>query len=131
METIVRTTPVVGEGYTLKNKVNVRASASIYSTRVAVIRQAGTLVEITEEVLNSSGEIWYAVKLLNGIMGYIRGDLLHAEIVPIVEAQAEPTPEVVYVTRSAQPTPTPIIVYVTPEPPAAEPTPQVIYVVQQ
>ena len=130
-ETIVRTTAVIGEGYTVMHKVNVRSLPSIYSTRVATIKRAGTVVEITEEVLNSSGEIWYAVKLLNGTMGYIRGDLLRVDITPVIETAAEPTPEVVYVSTGARPTPTPQIIYVTPPPEDAEPTPQVIYVVQQ
>ena len=46
---------------------------------------------------------------------------------------ADPTPQVIYVTpapevQATRPTPTPIIIYVTPEP---EVTPQVIYVTQE
>ena len=143
VETIVSSEPVIGTGFTLKAKVNVRASASIYSTRVAVIRNSGTVMEITAKVINSSGEIWYAVKLYNGTLGYILGSLLHVEIKPVEEEEedktekvivqyvyvtpepvVEVTPEVIYVPlaeSAVQATPTPIIVYVTPEPPGYDP----------
>ena len=133
VETIVKSTPVEGTGNTLKSKVNVRAMASIYSARVAVIRNSGTIMEITEEVINSSGEIWYAVKLYNGTMGYVLGSLVYADIVPLakesepekvvvkyvyITPEPEVTPEVIYITKDydMDPTPTPIYVYVTPAP---------------
>ena len=140
IETSVKSETVTGTGYTLKDKVNVRALASIYSTRAAVIRNSGTRVEITEEVLNSSGETGYAVKLYNGTLGYILGSLLHADITPAAseeetdqilvkyvyltpEPVAEVTPEVIYVTVEPAPTPTPIYVYVTPAPAVQEEIP--------
>ena len=63
--------------------------------------------------MNSSGQTWYAVKLANGIMGYIRSDLLRVDIRP-VEAKVE----VVYITPEPSPTPaaTPEVIYVNPEP---------------
>ena len=150
VETIVKTTPVTGTGYTLKSKVNVRALASINSNRAALIRNSGTVVEVTQEVLNSAGEIWYAVKMYNGTMGYILGSLLHVEITPLLpEATEEPekivyvyvtpvpaagvTPEVIYVpvAQEAPPTPTPNIVYVPqPASPQVTPTPNIVYVPQ-
>ncbi len=89
--------------------------------------------------MNSSGQTWYAVKLANGIMGYIRSDLLRVDIRP-VEAKVEVvyltpeptpapavTPEVIYVLADPDPTPTPIVIYVQREQ-LAEVTPEVIYV---
>ena len=113
-----------------------------------VVRQAETLIEsIPAEVKNSSGEIWYAVQLANGTLGYIRSDLVNtdhvillgdpytyeadvdtrpaaasesaSEVINII-SQPEVTPQIIYVTvnPAAQPTPTPIYVYVTPAPDA-------------
>ena len=136
METIVSETPVTGEGTTVKKKVNVRALPSIYSTRVTTISSAGTLVTIMAEVINSSGEKWYAVKLLNGIMGYIRADLLYAQVFPVEEvaeaaevvaAAAEPQIVYVYVTPEPVTEVTPQVIYVKKESPAT-PTPQIIYI---
>ena len=73
-ETIVETEEAEGYAVTAIKKVNVRAQASIYSTRVTQIRSAGTEVIVNARVRNSSGEIWYSVKLYNGTQGYIRSD---------------------------------------------------------
>ena len=136
------------------SKVNVRSVASVYATRVSYIRNSGTTMDITEEVLNSAGERWYAVRLMNGTLGYILGSLLHVDIryldeeeeedeaepeivyvyitpeptaVPTPEPAPAVTPETIYVVPETDSTPTPQIVFVTPEP-TPEPTPRVIYV---
>lgn len=155
-ETIISNWEAYGIATTAIKKVNVRSQASISSSRVAVIRAIGTEVEVTARVKNSSGEVWYAVTLANGTLGYIRSDLLNTQRVTIVGLDAEyaentvpqgiyttpePVQQIVYVTPppAAQPqvqeTPTPILVYITPtpEPASAEPevTPQVIYIYQE
>ena len=135
------------------SKVNVRALASVYAARVSYLRNSGTTMDITEEVINSAGETWYAVRLMNGTLGYVLGSLLHVDIhyideeddeeeepeivyvyitpeptaVPTPEPAPAVTPETIYVVPRTDATPTPQIVYVTPEP-TPEPTPQVIYV---
>ena len=162
-ETLIESIDAEGYCYTAIKRVNVRSQPSIHATKVQTIRSAGTEFNVSARVKNSSGEIWYAVQLANGTLGYIRSDLLNTDhvillgdpysyeeeqdtkaaaasesasaVVNIVKNsggdQAEPTPQVIYVTPAPQqvqedkPTPTPIIVYVTPEP---EVTPQVIYV---
>ena len=117
------------------------------------IRSAGTEFSVSARVKNSAGEIWYAVMLANGTLGYIRSDLLNTDHVILLEnpyayesetstqpaaasesassvinviTQPEPTPQIIYVTvdPAAQPTPTPILVYVTPAP-GSVPTPDV------
>ena len=120
------------------SRVNVRVLASIYSACVTTIRSSGTVVTVMEEVVNSSGQTWYAVKLANGMMGYIRGDLLRVEVEPVnaapevVYLTLEPspvpavTPEVIYVLADPDPTPTPVIIYVQREQ-LAEVTPEVVY----
>ena len=151
VESIIESTDATGYATTTMNLVNVRSQASIYSSRVAKIRARGTEVLVTVRAKNSSGEIWFAVTLANGTMGYIRSDLLNTAGVVILEDTAnaaEPTPEIIYVTPeptpeptptpqviylepepAQQPTPTPRIIYVTPEPAAqAEPSPQIVYV---
>ena len=149
-ETVRESTDAKGEGITLKNKVNVRSLPSVYATRVACLRTAGTLVDVTAVVINTAGAQWYAVTLQSGTLGYIRSDLLRVELdktaasesapqIVYVTSEPEVTPEIIYVTPApaAVPTPTPIIVYVTPEPgmgsalvPDTEPTPQTIYIYQ-
>ena len=155
-ETLIESMPAEGLCYTAIKRVNVRSQPSTQATRVMTIKSAGTEFNVSARVKNSSGEIWYAVKLANGTLGYIRSDLLNTDHVILLEdpysyeadvdthpaAASEsgsdviniistpaPTPEIVYVTvdPSLQPTPTPILVYVTPDP-AALPTPQVIYI---
>ena len=155
-ETMIESMPAEGWCYTAIKQVNVRSQPSIHATRVMRIKSAGTEFTVTARVKNSSGEIWYAVKLANGTLGYIRSDLLNTDHVILLEdpysyeseidthpaaasesgsdviniiSTPEPTPEIVYVTTdpSLLPTPTPILVYVTPDP-ATLPTPQVIYI---
>lgn len=150
-ETIISSWEAYGIATTATKQVNVRSQASISSSKVATVRAVGTEVEVTARVKNSSGEVWYAVTLANGTLGYIRSDLLNTEQVTVVDYDAVPrqeeaavTPEppvqqqVVYVTPppavQPQATPTPILVYITPTPaPAAQPevTPEVIYVFQE
>ena len=149
-ETVRESTDATGTGITLKDKVNVRSLPSVYATRVACLRTAGTIVDVTAVVINTSGAQWYAVTLQSGTLGYIRSDLLRVELgktaatevtpqIVYVTPEPEVTPEVIYVTPppAAAPTPTPIIVYVTPEPDTvsapdsdSEPTPQTIYFYQ-
>ena len=155
-ETMIESMPAEGWCYTAIKQVNVRSQPSTQATRVMTIKSAGTEFSVSARVKNSSGEIWYAVKLANGTLGYIRSDLLNTDHVILLEdpytyegevdthpaaasesgsdviniiSTPEPTPEIVYVTTdpSLLPTPTPILVYVTPDP-ASLPTPQVIYV---
>lgn len=144
-ETMIESIPAEGYCYTAIKKVNVRSMPSIYATKVMTIKSAGTEFIVTFRVKNSSGEIWYAVELANGTLGYIRSDLLNTDHVVLMgdpyayeswvgnrdaaasesgsdvikiatPAEASaPTPKVVYVTP-APATPTPILVYVTPEP---------------
>ena len=106
MESIIKSTPVTGKGWTTIQKVNVRAMASIYSSWVTQIRYAGSEVEVTAEVINSSGETWYAVRLYQGYIGYIRGNLLRVNITPL-ETLAEPV-----IIQAPQKTETPRIIYV-------------------
>ena len=129
--------------------MNVRSQATISSSKVATIRAIGTEVEVTARVKNSSGEIWWAVILANGTLGYIRSDLLDTSAVVLVDRNAPVQVTVEsygaydgwrYEEKDPAPlpqaTPTPIIVYVTPTPapqqaqPEPEVTPQVIYVFQ-
>ena len=145
-ETLIESIPAEGYCYTAIKRVNVRSQPSIYATRVQTIRSAGTEFIVTARVKNSSGEIWYAVMLANGTLGYIRSDLLNTDHVILMgdpyayeswvgtrtESASEsgsaviniatppeteaPTPQVIYVTPAPQATPTPILVYVTAEP---------------
>ena len=149
-ETLIESMPAEGLCYTAIKRVNVRSQPSTQATRVMTIKSAGTEFNVSARVKNSSGEIWYAVKLANGTLGYIRSDLLNTDHVILLEdpysyeadvdthpaAASEsgsdviniistpaPTPEILFVTvdPSLQPTPTPILVYVTPEPAPAAP----------
>lgn len=145
-ETLIESIPAEGYCYTAIKRVNVRSQPSIYATRVQTIRSAGTEFIVTARVKNSSGEIWYAVMLANGTLGYIRSDLLNTDHVILMgdpyayeswvgnrpasasESGSDviniatppeteaPTPQVIYVTPAPQATPTPILVYVTAEP---------------
>lgn len=163
-ETLIESIDAEGYCYTAIKQVNVRSQPSIHATKVQTIRSARTEFNVSARVKNSAGEIWYAVQLANGTLGYIRSDLVNtdhvillgdpyayeeeqdtkavaasesaSDVLNIVKnngaVQADPTPQVIYVTpapaaqsQETKPTPTPIIVYVTPEP---EVTPQVIYV---
>ena len=164
VETMVESIDAEGYCYTAIKRVNVRSQPSIHATKVQSIKSAGTEFTVSARVKNSSGEIWYAVLLANGTLGYIRSDLLNTDHVILLDdpyayeeeedtktvaasesasdvlnivrdnaGNADPTPQVIYVTpapevQTTRPTPTPIIIYVTPEP---EVTPQVIYVTQE
>ena len=150
VETVISSEEAEGPAFTNIRNVNVRSQPSIYSTRVAYIRAAGTEVTVTSRAKNSSGEIWYGVVMANGTVGYIRSDLLNAQYVVLIAdgassgekeiptpeppamATPEPTPQIIYLMPDVTPEiiyvtpePTPQIVYVTPEP---EVTPQIIYV---
>ena len=157
-ETLIESIPAEGYCYTAIKRVNVRSLPSIYATKVMTIKSAGTEFSVTARVKNSSGELWYAVQLANGTLGYIRSDLLNTDHVILLndpyayEAQVdthpaaasesgssviniistpEPTPQVIYIPANPepQPTPTPILVYVTPVPEVqADVTPQILYV---
>ena len=148
-ETLIESIPAEGYCYTAISRVNVRSQPSTYATRVQTIRSAGTEFIVTARVKNSSGEIWYAVELANGTLGYIRSDLVNTDHVILMgnpyayesyvgsqpaaasesassiihiatPAEAEaPEPKVLWVTAPPQATPTPILVYVTPEPAGA------------
>ena len=145
-ETLIESIPAEGYCYTVMKKVNVRSMPSIYATKVMTIKSAGTEFIVTARAKNSAGEIWYAVELANGTLGYIRSDLVNTDHVILMgdpyeyeswvdnrsEAASEsgstvikvatpaqvnaPSPKVLYVTQPPQATPTPILVYVTPEP---------------
>ena len=129
-ETLVESTPAEGWCYTAIKKVNVRSQPSIYATRVTSIRSAGTEFFVTARVKNSSGEIWYAVQLANGTLGYIRSDLLNTDHVILLgdpyayEAQVDSRTAAASESASA-------VVNIASEPAVAAPTPQVIYVMAQ
>ena len=156
-ETLIESIPAEGYCYTAIKRVNVRSQPSIYATKVMTIKSAGTEFIVTARAKNSAGEIWYAVELANGTLGYIRSDLLNtdhvilmgdpyayegwvgnrdaaasesgSDVVKIATPAEAPaaTPRIIWVTPEPQPTPTPIYVYVTPEP-QEQVTPQIIYV---
>ena len=145
-ETLIESIPAEGYCYTAIKRVNVRSQPSIYATKVMTIKAAGTEFIVTARAKNSSGEIWYAVELANGTLGYIRSDLLNTDHVILMgdpyaydswvgsrpEAASESgssviniatpaeapaaAPKVVWVTAPPAETPTPIYVYVTPAP---------------
>ncbi len=150
-ETLVESIPAEGYCYTAIKRVNVRSQPSIYASKVTTIKAAGTEFIVTARAKNSSGEIWYAVQLTNGTLGYIRSDLLNTDHVILMgdpyayesyvgnrpasapesastiiniakPAEVEAAePKVLWVTAPPQATPTPILVYVTPEPAARGP----------
>ena len=156
-ETLIESIPAEGYCYTAIKRVNVRSQPSIYATKVMTIKSAGTEFIVTARAKNSAGEIWYAVELANGTLGYIRSYLLNtdhvilmgdpyayegwvgnraaaasesgSDVVKIATPAEAPaaTPRIIWVTPEPQPTPTPIYVYVTPEP-QEQVTPQIIYV---
>ena len=149
-ETLVESIPAEGYCYTAIKRVNVRSQPSIYATKVMTIKSAGTEFIVTARAKNSAGEIWYAVELANGTLGYIRSDLLNTDHVilmgdpyayedwvgnknvPASESGSDllkiatpaeapaATPKIIWVTPAPEPTPTPIYVYVTPEPEVQE-----------
>ena len=145
-ETLIESIPAEGYCYTAIKRVNVRSLPSIYATKVMTIKSAGTEFIVSARTKNSAGEIWYAVQLANGTLGYIRSDLVNTDHVilmgdpyayeswvgnrPVAASESgssviniatpseapAPAPKVIYVTQAPQVTPTPILVYVTPEP---------------
>ena len=78
-ETLIESIPAEGYCYTVMKRVNVRSQPSIYATKVMTIKSAGTEFIVTARTKNSAGEIWYAVELANGTLGYIRSDLLNTD----------------------------------------------------
>ena len=126
MESIIKSTPVTGKGWTVIQKVNVRSMASVYSGWITQIRYPGSEVEVTAEVINSSGETWYEVRLYLGYVGYIRGNLLRVNIVPV-----EPVVEQVIIQAPPK-TETPKVIYVVVESEADVPKDgEVIYITQE
>lgn len=141
-ETLIESIPAEGYCYTAIKRVNVRSQPSIYATRVMTIKSAGTEFCVSARVKNSSGEIWYAVQLANGTLGYIRSDLVNTDHVILMgdpyayeswvgnrpAAASESASSVINIATPAEaPAPTPKVIYVTPEP-AATPTPILVYV---
>ena len=128
-ETMIESIPAEGWCYTAIKQVNVRSQPSVYATRVMRIKSAGTEFTVTARAKHSAGEIWYAVQLANGTLGYIRSDLLNTDHVILpgdpysYEAEVNTRPAAASESASA------VINIITP-PEVAAPTPQVIYVVQ-
>jgi hypothetical protein len=100
-------------------------------------------------VKNSAGEIWYAVQLANGTLGYIRSDLVNTDHVILLGdpysyeeeqdtkavAASESASDVVNIVKNngaEKADPTPQVIYVTPAPDTqtekATPTPIIVYV---
>ena len=130
VESIIRTEEVTGKGWTLISKVNVRTMPSIAAGQVVQIRNAGTEVMVTAEVLNSSGETWYAVKLYQGYVGYIRSDLLRVEVTE--EMPKDKADETIVTTVKNKTNGSPKVIYVIVEPTQApkeeEEETQIIYI---
>ena len=145
-ETMIESIDAEGYCYTAIKRVNVRSQPSIYATKVQTIRSARTEFKVSARVKNSAGEIWYAVLLANGTLGYIRSDLLNTDHVILLGdpyayeeeeetktvAASESASDVLNIAKSSdevQPEITPQIVYVTPAPESKPtPTPIIIYV---
>ena len=122
---------VTGKGWTTITRVNVRTMPSTRAGLVMQIKSAGTEVQVTAQVLNSSGETWYAVKLYQGYVGYIRADLLRVEI---TQEQAEPhrdtADEVIINTVKEKTNVTPRVIYIIVDPQETEEVPDTeIYVI--
>ena len=138
IESIIQSTDVTGRGWTTISKVNVRTMPSTRAGLVFQVRAAGTEMAVTTRVINSSGETWYGVKLYQGYVGYIRGDLLRADvtevtaaaatvrdpteqsIITMVEQKTHVTPQVIYIIVDPQEeetpsTPDPQVYIITPE----------------
>jgi len=150
-ETLIESIPAEGYCYTAIKQVNVRSLPSIYATKVKTIKAARTEFAVTARVKNSSGEIWYAVRLANGTLGYIRSDLVNTDHVILLDdpyayegeiytrpaAASESASDVInIVAPAAAPSPvpqvTPQVIYVVVEPSVeATPTPMIVYVTPQ
>ena len=129
-ETMIESMPAEGWCYTAIKQVNVRSQPSVYATRVMRIKSAGTEFTVTARVKNSSGEIWYAVQMANGTLGYIRSDLLNTDHVILQEDPYAYEAEVNTHTAAASESASDVINIINP-PEAPAPTPQVIYIMQQ
>ena len=146
VETMIESIDAEGYCYTAIKRVNVRSQPSIYATKVQTIRSAGTEFKVSARVKNSSGELWYAVLLANGTLGYIRSDLLNTDHVILLGdpyayeeeedtkavAASESASDVLNIVKSQgaqQPEVTPQVIYVTPAPESQPtPTPIIVYV---
>ncbi len=146
-ETTVESIPAEGYCYTAIKKVNVRSQPSIYATKVATVKSAGTEFIVSARAKNSAGEIWYAVKLANGTLGYIRSDLVNTDhvillgdpygyedqeetkTVPASESASD-TLKIVTDRVVKDPNPTPQVIFINREEaaPQATPTPIIVYV---
>ena len=148
-ETLIESIDAEGYCYTAIKRVNVRSQPSIYATKVQTIRSARTEFNVSARVKNSAGEIWYAVQLANGTLGYIRSDLVNTDHVILLGdpysyeeeqdtkavAASESASDVLNIVKNngaEQAEPTPQIIYVTPAPESNEirptPTPIIVYV---
>ena len=145
-ETMIESIDAEGYCYTAIKRVNVRSQPSIYATKVQTIRSARTEFKVSARVKNSAGEIWYAVLLANGTLGYIRSDLLNTDHVILLGdpyayeeeeetkavAASESASDVVNIVKEKseeQTEMTPQVIYVTPAPEARPtPTPIIVYV---
>ena len=144
-ETLIESIDAEGYCYTAIKRVNVRSQPSIYATKVQTIRSARTEFNVSARVKNSSGEIWYAVLLANGTLGYIRSDLLNTDHVILLgdpyayeeeedtkavaaSESASDTLNIVKQNSAKDPEPTPQVIYVTPAPESTKPTPTPIIV---
>ncbi len=83
-------------GYTTKKNVNLRSLATITSDQLAQLSEPGTAVTVLNVV--ESSMLWYQVDY-EGIVGYIRGDLLILEesaetTEPTIEPECTPEPPV-------------------------------------
>ena len=151
METVVESIPAEGYCYTAIKNVNVRSQPSIHSTKVATIRSAGTEFIVSARAKNSAGELWYAVKLANGTLGYIRSDLLNTDHVILLDdpydyedqeltktvpasESASDSLKIVEDRTVKDPNPTPQVIYITPQPETQAvptPTPILVYVTKE
>ena len=129
-ETMIESMPAEGWCNTAIKQVNVRSQPSVYATRVMRIKSAGTEFTVTARVKNSAGEIWYAVQLANGTLGYIRSDLLNTDHVILLNDPYSYEADVNTHTAAASESASDVINIINP-PEAAAPTPQVIYIMQQ
>ena len=148
-ETLIESIPAEGYCYTAIKQVNVRSQPSIHATKVQTIRSARTEFQVSARVKNSAGEIWYAVQLANGTLGYIRSDLVNTDHVILLGdpysyeeeqdtkavAASESASDVVNIVKNSgtvKAEPTPQVIYVTPAPETktekATPTPIIVYV---
>ena len=140
---MIESIPAEGWCYTAIKQVNVRSQPSVYATRVMRIKSAGTEFTVTARAKNSAGEIWYAVQLANGTLGYIRSDLLNTDHVILLgdpysyetevntrpAAASESASNVINIIAPPEvPAPTPQVIYVVQNAPQPTPTPILVYV---